>query len=107
MSPPMGIQTVTQAEPVDVSYTLFAVERRNSLEGLLQKIATTINVQLTFENQPLPFVPFNGFDEIKHHDKVFLYGPSGCGKSRGIVEIIKDQLEGFDNVYIIKSKKPS
>jgi hypothetical protein len=70
MSASMGIETITQAAPLDVSYTLLVVERQDSFE-LLQKISTTVNVQLTFKDQLLPFVPFNGFDEIKHHDKVF------------------------------------
>jgi hypothetical protein len=73
MSASMEIETITQAEPLVVSYTLFVVKQQNSLE-LLQKISTTINVQLTFEDHLLPFVPFKGFDEIKHHSKVFLNG---------------------------------
>ncbi len=73
-------------ESIEVSYSILSVEQQQGTnDDILQKIATTINVQLTLEsNERLPFIPFANFDTAKYADKLFLYGPSGCGKSRAI-----------------------
>ena len=73
------------------------VTNQNNLSDILQKVATAINVQLTFDDvQRLPLIAPNGFDTAKHHDKLFLYGHSGCGKSRCIFEFIKDKLRPIE-----------
>jgi class 3 adenylate cyclase len=102
---------ISEHNDIEVSYTLFALEHdKGSIDELIQKIATSINVQLALEegNQKIPFIPFNGFDNVQHDDKLLLYGPSGCGKSRGIFEIIKRTItdekkkeKGIKNIYII------
>ena len=70
-----------EIDVVEVSYTLLRVDKQNFLDTL-REVASTINVQLETESQPIPFVPPVDFDKMKHEDKLFLYGPSGCGKSR-------------------------
>ena len=96
-----------KAEPIEVSYAVLSVELGTAnVEELLQKIADTINVQLTLEGEHLPFVPFNGFHRIKREDKVLLYGRSGCGKSRGMFEIIREKIGRYKRVYIINPRNP-
>jgi hypothetical protein len=58
------------------------------------------------EGQDLPFIPFNGFDDLMQESKLFLYGPSGCGKSRGIFEVIKQRIQKSERVYIINPRNP-
>ena len=82
------------------------VRNQNDLADILQKVATAVNVQLTFDDvQRLPLIAPNGFDTAKHHDKLFLYGPSGCGKSRCIFEFIKDKLSNIKNIFIINPRQ--
>ena len=82
------------------------VTNQNDLTEILQKVATAINVQLTFDDvQRLPLIAPNGFDTAKRHDKLFLYGPSGCGKSRCIFEFIKDKLSNIKNIFIINPRQ--
>jgi hypothetical protein len=96
-----------EAEPIEVSYAVFSVDPANSnIEELLQKIAAIINVQLTFEREHLPFVPFNGFDRARREDKVLLYGRSGCGKSRGMYEIFREKVGHCKTIYIINPRNP-
>src|SRR5919197_2460349 len=96
-----------EAEPTEVSYTVLSVEPDTSnVAELLQKIAAIINVQLTFEGEHLPFVPFNGFDRVRREDKVLLYGRSGCGKSRGMYEIIRQKIDHCKTIYIINPHNP-
>src|SRR5215212_2700931 len=100
---------IKEDDDIEVSCTLLALEHdKGSIDELIQKIATSINVQLALEqeNQKIPFIPFNGFDNVQHDDKLFIYGPSGCGKSRGIFEIIKRIIteekkkeKGIKNIY--------
>jgi ABC-type transport system involved in cytochrome bd biosynthesis fused ATPase/permease subunit len=83
---------IAEVEPIEVSYAVLSVDPANSnIEEVLQKIAAIINVQLIFEGEHLPFVPFDGFDRVRREDKVLLYGRSGCGKSRGMYEIIREK----------------
>jgi hypothetical protein len=54
---------------------------KQTFNGLLQKIGTTVNVQLAEEgSENLTFIPFPDFERARASDKLFLYGPSGCGK---------------------------
>jgi hypothetical protein len=97
----------TEAEPIEVSYAVLSVDLESTdVEEILQKIADTINVQLTLIGEHLPFVPFNGFHRVKHEDKILLYGRSGCGKSRGMFEIIKEKIGQYKRVYIINPANP-
>src|SRR5438067_13816051 len=92
-------------EPIEVSYTLLGANQKHP-NDVLQKVVAAINVQLTLENvQDLPFIAPNGFDNVKHHDKLFIYGPSGCGKSRCIFELIKDKLNDVENIFIINPRQ--
>ena len=100
-----------EIDPIEVSYTV--LKRQENEEGLvadqrlLQQIAMAINVQLDVEEgQDLPFIPFNGFNDLLQECKFFLYGPSGCGKSRGIFEVIKQRIQNFERVYIINPRNP-
>lgn len=73
-------------------------------EQTLNDIATSINVQLKFENWEIPFVPYKEYEDVKSQDKSFIYGRSGCGKSRVIYEIIKERLPSFNRVIIINPR---
>jgi class 3 adenylate cyclase len=105
---------VREDDDIEVSCTLIDLEYdKRSIDELIQKIATSINVQLALEqeSQKIPFIPFNGFDDVQHDDKLFLYGPSGCGKSRGIFEIIKrtiteekEKVKEIKSIYIINPR---
>lgn len=96
-----------EAEPIEVSYAVLSVDPSiSNVEELLQKIAVIINVQLKFEGEHLPFVPFNGFDRVRREDKVLLYGRSGCGKSRGMYQIIREKIGHCKTIYIINPRKP-
>jgi hypothetical protein len=69
-----------EIDPIEVSYTVLERQGNESIadQRLLQQIATAINVQLNVEEgQDLPFIPFNGFDDLMQESKLFLYGPSG------------------------------
>src|SRR5438874_5991069 len=88
----------------EVSYAVLTVTPNNP-KDMLEKFATTINVQLNLQqSQQFPFIPFNGFDKVKDATKSFLYGPSGCGKSRCIYELVKDRLINFENVLVINPR---
>lgn len=88
----------------EVSYAVLTVTPDN-LKDVLEKFATTINVQLTLQpGQQFPFIPFYGFDKVKDATRSFLYGPSGCGKSRCIYELIKDRLINFENILVINPR---
>jgi hypothetical protein len=106
---------IREDDDIEVSCTLLALEHnKSSIDELIQKIATSINVQLALEqeNQEIPFVHFSGFDNVQHDDKLFLCGPSGCGKSRGIFEITKRTIteekekgKRIKNIYIINPRR--
>src|SRR5215831_13177635 len=78
-----------ESKEIRVPYTLL-----DSID--ISNVAFAINVQLTLNDaneqrsnqNSLPFVFPNDFDNVKDRDNLFIYGPSGCGKSRTIVEII-------------------
>ena len=98
---------IAEVEPIEVSYAVLSVDPANSnIEEVLQKIAAIINVQLIFEGEHLPFVPFDGFDRVRREDKVLLYGRSGCGKSRGMYEIIREKVGHCRTIYIINPRNP-
>lgn len=106
---------IREDDDIEVSCTLLALEHnKSSIDELIQKIATSINVQLALEqeNQEIPFIHFSGFDNVQHDDKLFLCGPSGCGKSRSIFEITKRTIteekekgKGIKNIYIINPRR--
>jgi hypothetical protein len=90
-------------ERIEISYSILSTQ--SQFQGVLQKLATAINVQLLIErDQKLPFVGFKGFDTAERADKLFLYGPSGCGKSRSIFEIVKSKITNFEKVYILNPR---
>ena len=59
---------------VEVSYVVIKVDQTAPIKTILQKIATTINIQLTSEEEQeqdlLPFIPFNGFENAKCESNV-------------------------------------
>src|SRR5215472_1805144 len=88
----------------EVSYAVLAVEPVN-LKDVLEKFATTINLQLTLhQDKPFQFIPFNDFNKVKDTSRSFLYGPSGCGKSRCIYELVKEKLINFENILVINPR---
>ena len=80
----------------------------------ISKVAFAINVQLTLNDaneqhsnqNSLPFVFPNDFDNVKDRDNLFIYGPSGCGKSRTIVEIISklSNAGGIQKIYVVNPR---
>jgi class 3 adenylate cyclase len=80
----------------------------------ISKVAFAINVQLTLNDaneqhsnqNSLPFVFPNDFDNVKDRDNLFIYGPSGCGKSRTIVEIISKLSNAgrTEKIYVINPR---
>ena len=90
-------------ERIEISYSTLSAQ--GETRDVMQKLATAINVQLSFEgDQELPFVRFNGFDTAERINKLFLYGPSGCGKSRTIFEIVKSKMTHFDRIFILNPR---
>ena len=91
-------------DTIEVSYSILTVPKDNPKE-VLEKFATSINVQLTFlSGQQFPYVPFNEFYKLKEASKIFLYGPSGCGKSKGIFEIVKSRVAHLNKIYVINPR---
>ena len=90
----------------EISYAILTNGSSKNSKDLLEKFATTINVQLILQpGQQFPFIPFNGFDKVKEASKSFLYGPSGCGKSRCIYELVKERIvNNFKNILIINPR---
>ena len=80
----------------------------------ISKVAFAINVQLMLNDaneqhsnqNSLPFVFPNDFDNVKDRDNLFIYGPSGCGKSRIIVEIISKSSNAgrTEKIYVINPR---
>ena len=80
----------------------------------ISKVAFAINVQLMLNDaneqhsnqNSLPFVFPNDFDNVKDRDNLFIYGPSGCGKSRIIVEIISKLSNAgrTEKIYVINPR---
>jgi class 3 adenylate cyclase len=94
-----------ESESTEVSYTVLDNVQKEDIDSILQKIATAINVQLTLpDGGEIPYVPFDGFNNAIHEDKVYLYGTSGSGKSRTIFEIIKSKVAGFERIFIINPR---
>ena len=91
-------------DALEVSYAVLSSSTDNPID-LLEKFATTINVQLTLHpGQVIPFIPFNGLERAKNANKLFLYGTSGSGKSRCIYEIVRERIADFKNIFIISVK---
>jgi len=95
-----------ESKEIKVPYTVL-----DSID--ISKVAFAINVQLTLNDaneqhtnqNSLPFVFPNDFDDVKDRDNLFIYGPSGCGKSRTMVEIIsKSSNERTEKIYIINPR---
>src|SRR3712207_5324137 len=95
-------RTQMSIEPIDVSYAI--LRKGTNIEETLQKISIAINVQLTFDMQTIPFVAYDGFENIRHSSKLFLFGPSGCGKSRILYEIIKRKITEYDSIIILNPR---
>src|SRR5215213_5460504 len=94
-------------ESIELSYSILMVAGED-LNKVLEKFATSINVQLTLQpGQQFPYIPFNGFDKIRDANKIFLYGPSGCGKSKGIFEIVRNRIAQLSKIYIINPRQTS
>jgi ABC-type uncharacterized transport system fused permease/ATPase subunit len=94
-------------EQIEVSFATLTIDSSKNNE-IIQKIATTINVQLsTIEagQNLLPFAAPKAFENATRQDKLFIHGASGCGKSRAIFEIIKDKMEGTEKIYIINPRQ--
>jgi hypothetical protein len=95
-------------EPFDVSYSVLYTNKRNHDE-LLQELSVGINLQLSLNDQYLPFVDPVDFDSVKYQDKLLIYGPSGSGKSRIVFEVIKYKKNVLDTsvekVYIINPRQ--
>ncbi len=88
-------------EQIELSYIDFSVDQIYP-EKVIQKVATAINVQQVIEeDQNIPFVKFNQFEQALSVEKLFLYGPSGSGKSRFILEILKRNISTITNIYVI------
>jgi hypothetical protein len=95
-------------EQIEVSYSILYGDKRNYNE-LIQEVSVAVNLQLSLDDQHLPFIDPVDFDISRYQDKLFIYGPSGSGKSRLIFEIMKDkrqQLQGLiEKVYIINPRQ--
>ena len=88
-------------EQIELSYIDFSVDQIYP-EKVIQNVATAINVQQVIEeDQNIPFVKFNQFEQALSVEKLFLYGPSGSGKSRFILEILKRNISTITNIYVI------
>src|SRR5215469_10159437 len=93
-------------EPFEISYTMIR-SGQVPIEGILQELATAINVQLSRHEQQFPFVSPDNFERsTTYADKILFFGTSGCGKSRGIFEVIKDNTKSFEKIYIINPRNP-
>jgi hypothetical protein len=89
---------------LEVSYLLIDNVQKEPV-STLQKIATTINVQLTLpDGEEIPFIPFNEYNHALNEDKIYLYGSSGVGKSRIIYEIVKNKISNLERVFIINPR---
>src|SRR5215207_4156140 len=92
---------------LEVSYCVFTITSEQEKMQILQTIATTINVQLTLDEQDhIPFVAPTDFQLANSQDKLFSYGPGGSGKSRIIFELTKVKLdEKIERIYIINPRQ--
>jgi hypothetical protein len=93
-SPTSKLETISRKDEgqIEVSYGVLSTHDQN-YDKLLQDIATAVNLQLSLEDQHLPFIEPDGYNTAKQQDKLFIYGPSGSGKSRIIFETIKHQRQ--------------
>jgi Cdc6-like AAA superfamily ATPase len=81
------------------------INNMNNKDAILEEITSAILVaKLGQDFQDTPFIYPRDFDNIRIRNKLLLYGRSGCGKSRTIIEIMKDKLEDFQNIYVINPK---
>jgi hypothetical protein len=91
---------------LEVSYSVFTITNEEEKTQLLQTVATAINVQLTLDEDQIPFVVSDSFQLAKSQDKLFSYGPGGCGKSRIIFELVKAKLdERIQRLYVINPRQ--
>jgi vacuolar-type H+-ATPase subunit F/Vma7 len=90
----------------EVSYVIIDVDHAN-MYNTIQKIAIGLNVQLTEDNQEVPYIMFDNFDNIRQVQNLFLYGRSGIGKSRTLLEIVSSDLANYKKIYLINPNKAS
>ena len=98
--------TYRNIELQNISHAILEVNRANPSQTL-QEICTTINLKVKENNVELPFCFPEGFNNWIKENKILLYGVSGCGKSRSMIEILKDKVEDFRNVYVIHLRNSS
>jgi hypothetical protein len=108
----MGISAETQYNQrrledsaLEVPYSIFTITKEQEKMQILQTIATSINVQLTLDEDHIPFVAPTNFHLANSQDKLFSYGPGGSGKSRIIFELVKIKLdEKIEGLYTINPR---
>jgi hypothetical protein len=85
-SQPSKLETIYRKDEgqIEVSYGVLSTYDK-SYDKLLQDIATAINLQLSLEDQHLPFIEPDGYNTAKQQDKLFIYGPTGSGKIKSYI----------------------
>jgi hypothetical protein len=89
-----------------ITYDIVKVNQSN-LNETLNTIAAKIDVkthETGFEYNNIPFVEYDGFENLMTKDKLILLAPSGSGKSRSIIELLTKRVNELDSIYIINPK---